>query len=115
MDGRGVLVVGETPSLGQSIAMLLQGEGIRADYVPDLDRIDPPASVGRRYPVIVVASNHPVSPVARRWARGEFPDVRLVVVGSRDPEVTGRAEIHSVALPLRPSEFLARIRSLLDA
>ncbi|HTP54304.1 MAG TPA: hypothetical protein VML94_05005 [Thermoplasmata archaeon] len=109
----GVLVVGETPSLGRSIVDLLEASGVSAHYVDDIRAEEPLGTLGRRYSVVVAASNTHYCATARQWATGELPDVALVVVGSRDPFVT-RARLQLVPLPLLPARLLGLVRSLLD-
>ncbi len=114
MASPGVLVVGETPSLGRSIADLLESGDVPARYVHDLTAEPPLSDLARRFPVVVAACNGLYCTTARRWARGELPDVELVVVGSRDPSVVGGANLHLVPLPLLPAKFLGLIRGLLE-
>ncbi|MGD0257646.1 MAG: hypothetical protein ABSB90_07190 [Thermoplasmata archaeon] len=114
MESPGVLVVGETPSLGRSIADLLESGDVPARYVLDLTSEQPLNGIAGRFPVVVAACNSLYCSTARRWARGELPNVELVVVGSRDPLVVGGGNLHVVPLPLFPSKFLSLIRSLLD-
>jgi len=111
-----VLVVGETPSLGRSITDMLVSGDVRARYVGDVRSEAPLATLARRFPVVVAASNSLYCATARKWVRGEIPYVALVVVGSRDPVLTQVAKaVHLVSLPLRPSRFLEMIRELLAA
>ncbi|MFY9717038.1 MAG: hypothetical protein WAK40_03790 [Thermoplasmata archaeon] len=113
MEPPRVLVVGETPSLGRSIVDLLESSGVRAHYVDDIHAEEPLGTLGRRYRVVVAASNTHYCVSARQWASGELPDIALVVVGSRDPFLA-RVKLQLVPLPLLPSRFLGVIRSLLD-
>ncbi|MGA8664040.1 MAG: hypothetical protein WB809_03085 [Thermoplasmata archaeon] len=116
MDHPEVLVVGETPSLGRSITDLLVSGGVPARFVGDVRAEAPLASLARRFPVVVAASNSPTCSTAREWVRGELPDVALVVVGSRDPILTRvTPAVHVVSLPLLPSRFLELIRELMAA
>jgi len=114
MEPPGVLVVGETPSLGRSIVDLLESEGVPARYTDELPREGTVASRGGRFPVVVAASNGHYCATARQWGANVGAGTALIVVGSRDPYVP-LAHIELVALPLVPSRFLLRIRSLLDA
>jgi hypothetical protein len=109
----GVLVVGETPSLGRSIADLLEVWGIPNRYVHDLSVEPALGTLHERYPVVVVASNASFSPTGRRWLRSELPKVELVVVGSRDPALAATAGLHAIELPLAPDRLLAIVRDLL--
>jgi hypothetical protein len=115
METPGVLVVGETPSLGRSIADLLESGGVPAQYVDDVRTQQPLSSLSNRYPVVVAACNEHHCATARQWVRGELPNVALVIVGSRDPLVPRAANVHVVTLPLLPSRFLGMIHGLLDA
>jgi hypothetical protein len=107
----GVLVVGETPSLGRSIADLLESSDVPTQYVPDLQSGQPLPETCR---VVVAACNGPYCATGRRWARGELPNVELVLVGSRDPAIVGSDRLHLVELPLLPPEFLSMVRGLLQ-
>ncbi len=112
MDPPRVLVVGETPSLGRSIADLLDAGGVSAEYVLDVEAIQPLSELSRRFRVLVAASNSPYCTTGRRWLRGEMPGVDLVVVGSRDPQVEDSTGLHRVGLPLIPEDFLRLLRTL---
>ncbi len=114
MSVEGVLVVGETPSLGRAIADLLEAENVPTQYVHDVSADSSLPSLHGRYPVVVVACNATFCATARRWLRGEFPDVELVVVGSRDPILSRANGVHQVPLPLVPSRLLGMVRSLLS-
>ncbi len=109
-----LLVVGETPSLGRSVADLLESEGFTVRLVPDLGIESPLYRLAERNPVVVVVSNGYFCAAARRYANGEIPGVSLVVVGSRDPVVTAHRAIHPIGLPIEVEPFLGLIRSLLD-
>ncbi len=115
METPGVLVVGETPSLGRSIADLLESSGIHTRYVQDLGDEQPLSGLGRRYPVVVAACTGHHCATGRQWARGDVPDVPLVVVGSLDPVLPNVRNVHLVSLPLLPTGFLAMIRDLMPA
>jgi hypothetical protein len=114
MENPGVLVVGETPSLGRSITDLLESGNVRARCVLDVASEQPLSTLGQRFSVVVAASNGLYCATARRWARGELPNVDLVVVGSRDPIVAAGSNVHLVSLPLLPAKFLSLIRGLLE-
>ncbi|MGA8275474.1 MAG: hypothetical protein WB789_01275 [Thermoplasmata archaeon] len=114
MESPGVLVVGETPSLGRSITDLLESGDVRAQYVLDLANEPPLSNLASRFRVVVAACNGLYCATARRWARGELPNVELVVVGSRDPSIVGGTNLHLVPLPLLPAKFLGLIRELLE-
>ena len=114
MESSEVLVVGETPSLGRSITDLLQSGDVRTQYVLDVASEQPLSELASRFRVVVAACNGLYCNTARRWARGELPNVELVVVGSRDPLVVGGGNLHVVPLPLLPDKFLGMVRGLLD-
>ena len=97
MTAPSILVVGETPSLGQSVTDLLDAANLPVEFVHDIGSKAPLANLAARYPVVVVACNSYFCTTARRWAQGELPKVALVVVGSRDPLVL--AEPRSVPYP----------------
>jgi len=112
-----VLIVAETPSLGRSIADLLESGGISSRLVYDLYDVRaerPLRRVAERYPVVVAACNERFCATARHWARGELPNVAMVVVGDRDPGLASIAGVQVVPLPLLPSPFLLRVRQLLE-
>lgn len=115
MEPPGVLVVGETPSLGRSIADLLESGGVRVRYVDDVRTPGPLAALAQRYPIVVAACNEHLCATARRWVRGEIPNVALVVVGARDPALARTEKLHLVPLPLLPARFLGLIHGLLEA
>jgi len=115
MSAPGVLVVGETPSLGRSIADLLEASGVPARYVDNVASAEPLASLASRYPVVISACNERVCATARRWVLGALPDVELVVVGSRDPQIPRARQVHLVPLPLLPVRLLGMVHALLDA
>ncbi len=115
MESRGVLVVGETPSLGRSIADVLEAGGVPIRLVYDVSAAHPLATLVERYPVVVVACNEHFCATVRRWAREEFPGVAVVVVGDRDPGLALFPGLHVVPLPLRPAPFVARVGELLAA
>ncbi len=109
----GVVVVGETPSLGRAIVDLLQSDGVDCRYVRGLGARSTAERMLRGTRLVVVASNGPFSPTVRRWQREALAGPTLVVVGSRDPVATAAAVRHRVDLPLSPRPFLDLIRTLL--
>ncbi len=113
MDPRAVLVVGETPSLGRSVVDLLESANVPCRFVYDVSAGHPLASLSDRFPVVVAACNEHFCATARRWSRGEFPNVQLVVVGSRDPTLLTMPEVRVVPLPLLPGPLLALTATLL--
>jgi hypothetical protein len=115
MTDRGVLVVGETPSLGRSIADLLESGDIPSRLVYDLGAERSLDELSGQFPVVVAACNEHFCATARRWARGELPHVAMVVVGDRDPGLPSIPGVEVVALPLLPSPFLALVHRLLDS
>jgi hypothetical protein len=106
-------VVGETPSLGHAISDLLESSGVTTRLEYDVGAMGPLPMLHRRFPVVIAACNEPFCATVRRWHRGEFPHVTLVVVGARDPFVAGSLGIHVVPLPLVPGPFLSLVKRLL--
>lgn len=106
-------MVGETPSLGRSIADLLESENVPTRYVHDVEAEGPLASLAGRYSVVVAACSGYFCATARRWIRGEIPGVKLVVVGSRDPLLGTTPGLRQVELPLQASRFMGTVRELL--
>lgn len=113
MSSSSVLVVGETPSLGRSIVDLLESAGIESRLVADIGAEPPLGTLADRFPLVIAACNEPFCVTARRWARGEFPRTRLVVVGSRDPTLAGMPGATIVPLPLVPRPFVSLASALL--
>ena len=62
-------------------------------------------SLSSRFPIVIAACNGYICTTARRWARGELPNVAMIVVGARDPELAFIPGIFAVSLPLRPNPF----------
>ncbi|MGC2033909.1 MAG: hypothetical protein WA761_00515 [Thermoplasmata archaeon] len=112
MGESAVLVVGETPSLGRSIVDLLEAENVPVRLVRDVDEEPSLLSLSSRFPIVIAACNGYICTTARRWARGELPDVAMIVVGARDPELAFMPGIHTVSLPLRPNPFLSLVRAI---
>jgi hypothetical protein len=115
MEPPEVVVVGETPSLGRSVADLLESAGVRTQFVEDLRRQPPVRDFAGRFPTVVVASSGYYCATARQRARGELPVLNLVVIGSRDPALVGARGVRLVSLPLEPGRFLELIRGLVGA
>jgi hypothetical protein len=111
----GVLVVGETPRLGRSIVDLLRSENVPCGFAYDVSAHHPLESLSQRYPVVVAACSEEFCGTARRWARGEFPGVTLVVVGSQDPALSEMAGIRFLPVPLVPTPLVSLLRSILPA
>lgn len=109
MSASDLVVVAETPSLGRSVLDLLESGGHSGRLVLDLPSELPADWVRTNDPVVVVACNSPFCRTARRWARGEFAHVRLVVVGSRDPVLETLPQVEVVRLPLDPSMLLMAV------
>ncbi len=103
----GVLVVGETPSLGRAIVDVLEAGGIPAQFVLDSNESK------ESYRAVVAACNAPYCSTVRKWLRGELPGSSLVVVGTRDPLALTSPGVRRIDLPLRPKSFVAVVRSLL--
>jgi hypothetical protein len=113
MAPREIVVVGETPSLGRSIVDLLRAYGLPCRLVLDLRATDLAPSADPGGSVVFVACNQAYCATARRWARGELPNARLVVVGARDPELAAIPAIRVVPLPLRLQPLVTLARELL--
>lgn len=111
----GVLVVGETPSLGRSIVDLLESGNIPSQLVYDVNAEHPLSDLSGRFPVVISACNERYCATARRWARGELPNVAMVVVGDRDSGLPALSGVRVVSLPLLPAPFLALVHRLLTA
>jgi hypothetical protein len=111
-----VLVVEETPSLGDSVVSLLESDGLPVRQFLDLAAAESyhVASDGA-HPVVVVASNAHYCPSASRWALGSLRDAHLIIVGTRDPALRSAGRMHVVHLPLGPAEFLDLVRRLLSS
>lgn len=112
MGDSAVLVVGETPSLGRSIYDLLDSEGVPANLEYDLTAESPLSTLYQRFPVVIAACNEHICATARRWTRGELPNVALVVVGARDGTLTKVDGIRVISLPLVPGPFLVMVNRL---
>ncbi|MCI4317027.1 MAG: hypothetical protein L3J96_00680 [Thermoplasmata archaeon] len=116
MTERGVWVVSETPSLGRCVVELLESAGVPVRPVQGVahDFQLGPGSILQNYPVLVTACNEMHCETARRWRRGEFPGIDLVVVGARDPTLASVGRLHVVRLPLVPAQFISLIGRLLN-
>ncbi len=114
MSPRTVVLVGETPSLGRSVADLLLSEGIACRLVSDLGPREPETWTPGEEPVVLVACNEAYCLTARRWARGELRGSRLVVVGARDPELQSLRGARVVPLPLQRERLLALLQELVS-
>ena len=110
MQSPEVLVVGETPSLGRSIADLLESGNVPCRVVYDISAERPLGTLSQRFRMIIVACNERFCATARRWARGEIPKSELIVVGSRDPALASMVGVRVVPLPLVPGPLLALVR-----
>jgi hypothetical protein len=109
-----VLLIGENPQLGASLAELLEAEAVPSSTVKDLrealEKLGPipPASA----PLLLLASNRVRSPTLHAWLEGGLERWQLVVVGCRDARVRSGAQLHVVSLPLDVTAFLRLIREL---
>jgi hypothetical protein len=108
-----ILVVGETPSLGQAIADLLEAAGFPTRLVPSVRGVAPGGFGEGSYRVVVAACNASDCFTALAWGRGDFPRTSLVVVGSRYPAAEPAPNVHVIRLPLQPAHLVAVVRSLL--
>ncbi|MGA8542037.1 MAG: hypothetical protein WB947_00620 [Thermoplasmata archaeon] len=109
-----VLVVGETPSLGRSVADLLESGNIPYRFVYAIESEIPLETLFERYPVVISACNEVFCSTARRWSRGELPGVRLIVVGSRDPALRSMSGLRQLSLPVLPARLRSLLRTLFD-
>ena len=107
-----VLIVGESPSLGRAVGDLLAAEGVGHRLVYELSPKDIAGGPSGRPRLVVVVSHGYYTIAGRRWLHGEMSGVPLLVVGSLDPILEGRAEVHRLGLPLDPVELVRVIFSL---
>jgi|GEM_PF-1244440 len=107
-----VLVIGESPSLGRAILDFLEADGFSVRLAYDPSSEGRPDEIAERYRVLVVASPGPYCDVARRWIRGDFPGLAMVVIGSRDPQLERIPELHRVPLPIDPQLLSTTVRRL---
>lgn len=112
-----IIVISETPSLGEAILDLFGAEGWDAEGVPSLARAEAlerkkPSS---RPPLLVAACNEHRCQSPRLWGQSALRSSPLVVVGNRDPEILRLTGVHVVGLPLRSTELLDLIRGLLGS
>jgi hypothetical protein len=114
MHRPGVVVIGETPSLGRAIAELLETDGVHTHYLGVQRDGATVRGLAPTHPVIVVACNASYCLSVRQWIAGEFLSVPLVAVGTRDPILRDVPGSHPLELPLNPTELLRVVRGLLD-
>lgn len=110
-----VLIVGESPSLGQSLADLMESAGLRSELVPAIDVLENGRSIGRTVPVVLVAGHGFHSETLRRWKGGDLNGSRIVVVGSRDPALAEARGVTRVDLPLDPGSLIDLVRGCVRA
>jgi len=115
MAPREVLVIAETPSLAESIADLLRGEGIPCRLVANVEGSALATDPEQEPRLIVVACNESYCGTARKWARGELANARLLVVGSRDPKLASIQGIRTMPLPLVVESFVRAVRGYIGA
>ncbi|HXY47683.1 MAG TPA: hypothetical protein VEK13_07315 [Thermoplasmata archaeon] len=121
MDRPLVLVVRETPSLADSLELLLDTVGFRVRSEPKITPDTPPVDGEPHEPpqAIVLASNKPRSESLLDFP-DQFPcglrDLPLVVVGGRAAEARGHwpANVHFVGLPIEPRSFVKLLSDLTD-
>jgi DNA-binding response OmpR family regulator len=119
MDRPLVMVVRETPSLADSVQLLLETVGFRVDSEPSvpraLARLRSPDEDGFR--AIIVACNQPRSEMLRGYP-DSFPmdarDLPLLVVGGRAAESrrVWPANVHFLGLPFEAREFVRLLNEL---
>lgn len=116
MDRPPILLIGETPSLADAVAELLEGEGLRTHAVRSSQEA---LSIQSRVPnrmqdLIVVVSNSFRSEATALWQRGELRSRGLVLIGTRDPYLRTGGGLHIVSLPLVPDRLVTLVRDLAD-
>src|SRR5579875_725346 len=111
-----ILIVGETRSLSDALAALLEADGLPVLQVPDWPRA---LEAGRRaeagIAALLLASNQPRSPSLEEWPSSELADRHLIWVGMRGGSPPTLERLHTVTLPLNPRELLALVRSVVGA
>ncbi|MEM0129049.1 MAG: hypothetical protein QXG65_02635 [Thermoplasmata archaeon] len=110
-----IVVVGETPSLGEALAGLLGVEGYPVMVVPDA-RSARDVLADRRIGagLLIAAANAESSPTAAAWVAGDFGPRPLLVVGRRPVQVGPGAPdgFHLVPLPLQGEDLLRAVHAL---
>jgi hypothetical protein len=115
MEVESVLVVGESASLGRSIADLLTTSGLKAQFVrslEDLTSLETAASDSR---VVVAASPGFYCSTLRVWMRGGLPGSKLIVVASRDPLLDRAGGVLKIDLPLDAAQLVEAVCGYLSA
>jgi hypothetical protein len=112
MPAREIVVITETPSLGRAIADLLETRGLEHRVIEDTKGGVPAFAIENRERLLVVACNSSYCETARRYVRGELSGVQMIVVGSRDPVLTGLPGVVVIPLPLDVSLLLSQLEHL---
>ncbi len=119
MGGRTVPVVRETPSLADSVRLLLETLGFRvvqADHLPSaLDRLEHPS--GAPVDAVVVVCNRDRSELLRAYPDSFSRASRtlpFLVVGDRPSRLRGSwpPNVRFVRLPIRPGPFARLLEAL---
>lgn len=109
-----LVVITESPSLAAGVIDLFEAEGYRVCCARDLAEAEKLVSsaeaTGR--PILVAASNGHYSACVNGWRSGQLSSLPLIVVGSRDPSLRSRGQLHVVHLPLDVTRFLRLVVSL---
>ncbi len=108
-----ILIVGETRSLAESLAGLLESDGLPTLRVPDWRRaVEACGRADAEIAALLVASNQSWSPSLEAWPTSELADRHLIWVGMRGSSLPPMERLHPVTLPLDPAELLALVRSV---
>ena len=110
MRPKGLLVVGECPSLGRCVADLLGAYELETRFVVDIAATGPVTTLAERFGRVIVASTGYWCTTLRRWLAGEMPGVRLIVVGSRDPLLHTAEGVVSFDLPIDAARLITEVR-----
>ncbi|MHB1435500.1 MAG: hypothetical protein ACYCPN_05860 [Thermoplasmata archaeon] len=111
-----ILIVGETRSLADSLAALLESDGLTTLQVADWSgAVEASHHAEESIAALLVASNQARSPSLAEWPASELADRHLIWVGMRGRSPPALERLHTVTLPLDPRELLALIRSVARA
>lgn len=108
-----ILIVGETRSLADSLAALLESDGLPILQAPDWRRaVEASRHTEEGIAALLVASNQTRSPSLEEWPMSELADRHLIWVGMRGGSPPALERLHTVTLPLDPRELLGLVRSV---